>query len=151
MTQRTFDVFNATLKTGTLNKDAAVERRLIAERPGTPAEGAAAEAAINRIDARQAPALVPGVPAVVADPLIGLALRLDRSCDRLHACCRTPAGAHVGVIEQGTGPHGHGIRCDQCGQHRGWLPRAAGDLLAQLFRAGRLSALPTLRDRGIVP
>jgi hypothetical protein len=129
--------------------DAAIERRLrslraLADRPGTPGEGAAAEAAIKRLEAK-APPLVP------VDPLIGLVLALDRSCDRIHACCRTPSGSHVGVLEAGSGPHGCAIRCSLCGKHRGWLPRAAAEVLRLLWSDGRLSALPTLRDRSIKP
>jgi hypothetical protein len=103
------------------------------------------------VERHTAPSLVPAVPAVPADLLIGLRLVLDRTCDRRHACCRTPSGAHIGVIEAGAGPHGHGLRCSLCGRHRGWLPARAADLLRRLFYDGRLSALSTLRDRGIVP
>jgi hypothetical protein len=131
MTTRFFSDFNTTYKDGTPGKDAA------------------AQAAIDRLMERHAGASL--VPTLPTDPLIGLRLRLDRSCDRRLACCRTPGGAHLGVIEAGTGPHGHGLRCSLCRRHRGWLPVRAADLLRRLFRDGRLSALPTLHDRSISP
>jgi hypothetical protein len=132
--------------------DASTERKLtalraLADRPGTPGEGAAAEAAIDRINARHhAPSLVPSVLAVPVDPLIGLLLRLDRTCDRRGGCCQ-----HTGAIEAGRGPHRYALRCDQCGRHRGWIPAAAADVLLALYRRGDLGTSPILRDGGIVP
>jgi hypothetical protein len=117
--------------------------RVLAARPGTPGEGKAAQAAIDRILALH--------PEAQADPLIGLLLQLDRNCDRQHACCRTPSGAHVGVVHAGKGPHKYALRCSLCARHRGWLPARAAELLRQLFRDGRLSPLPILRDWGHRP
>jgi hypothetical protein len=56
----------------------------LAARPGTPGEGAAARAAINRLMARLRPAAPPRPKTI-----IGLHLRLDRACDRPQAVlCR---------------------------------------------------------------
>ena len=122
---------------------ASTERRLTAlqalvDRPGTPGEGEAARAAIERVLARH------NEPP--PDPLLGMHIRLDRTCDRRGGCCQ-----RTGVIEAGVGPHGYGLRCSLCDRHRGWIPAAAADVLLALYRRGDLSASPTLRDRGVVP
>jgi hypothetical protein len=125
----------------------------LAARPGTPGEGAAARAAIDRIQARcgvsQQPAFDfqtsqqrrPGPP----DILLGMNLRLDRGCDRRKACCRG-----MGVIGPGKGPHAFSLRCVDCGRQRGWLRQSAADLLRAMAADGRLKS-PILRDRGVVP
>jgi hypothetical protein len=41
--------------------------------------------------------------------------------------------------------------CANCGHFRGWLSGRAADLILDLHLAGRLSDLPTLRDRSIRP
>jgi hypothetical protein len=110
----------------------------LAARPGTAGEGAAARAAIERIKAR--------FKRPVPPTIVGLRLILDRSCDRRHRCCRG-----VGVIIEGAGPHCYGLRCQQCGRHRGWLKATAARLLQAMFADGRLSANPTLRDAGVAP
>jgi hypothetical protein len=111
----------------------------LAARPGTPGEGAAARAAIKRIMARLRP---PAPPTIV-----GLRLRLDRTCDRGHrGCCD-----RRGLICEGVGPHGHGLRCARCRKHRGWLRKAAGDVIQEMQKNGRLSAEPILRDAGVIP
>jgi hypothetical protein len=110
----------------------------LAARPGTAGEGAAARAAIARIKAR----LQPPAPLTI----VGLRLILDRSCDRRHRCCRG-----IGTVTAGIGPHGFGIRCAECGRHRGWLKRTAANLLQAMQKDGRLSAEPILRDAGIRP
>jgi len=110
----------------------------LAARPGSPGEGAAARAAIERIRRRiQSP---PAAPS-----LVGMHLRLDRSCDRAHGCCQ-----RRGVLHPGHGPHRFEIRCADCGRHRGWLKAAAASLLEAMRRDGRLRA-PVLRDKGVVP
>jgi hypothetical protein len=111
----------------------------LARRPGTPGEGAAARAAIARITAAHPP---PALPT-----LVGLRLRLDRSCDRdPGGCCD-----RRGVVCEGAGPHRHALRCARCMRHRGWLKKAAADVLQAMQRNGRLSPEPILRDAGVVP
>jgi hypothetical protein len=111
----------------------------LAAAPGTAGEGEAAKAALERIRARLCP--MPAPPT-----LIGMTLRLDRSCDRRGGCCD-----RRGVVGAGVGPHRHTLRCDRCGKHRGWLKSAAADLLTAMMKDGRLSPEPILRDRGIHP
>ena len=113
----------------------------LAARPGTPGEGAAARAAIERLLARLRPA-----PPPPPETIIGLRLRLDRACDRRQPCCD-----RHGVVREGRGPHRFSIRCACCGKHRGWIKASAGNLLEAMLRDGRLSASPILRDAGIVP
>jgi hypothetical protein len=111
----------------------------LAARPGTPGEGAAARAAVERIMARFRP---PAPPTIV-----GLRLRLDRTCDRgRRGCCD-----RRGLICEGVGPHGYALRCARCRKHRGWLRKAAGDVLQAMQKNGRLSAEPILRDAGVIP
>jgi hypothetical protein len=110
----------------------------LAARPGTPGEGAAARAAIDRLMARLRP---PAPPTI-----IGLRLRLDRACDRRQPCCD-----RHGVIGEGRGPHRFSLRCACCGRHRGWVKATAASLLEAMHRDGRLSASPILRDAGIAP
>jgi hypothetical protein len=135
---------SASRTTHMLAPDNATSERLrkleaLARRPGTVGEGAAARAAISRIQARFRPPVPPTI--------VGLMLRLDRTCDRRWGgCCD-----RRGVICEGTGPHGHALRCARCGSHRGWLKRTAADLLTAMLKDGRLSERPILRDAGIVP
>ena len=111
----------------------------LAARPGTPGEGAAARAAIARIMDRLRPPAPP--------PIVGLRLRLDRTCDRRrHGCCD-----RRGVICEGVGPHGYALRCARCNGHRGWLKKSAAEVLKAMQRTGRLSAEPILRDAGVIP
>jgi hypothetical protein len=111
----------------------------LARRPGTPGEGIAARAAIARIQARLRP---PAPPTI-----IGLVLRLDRSCDRGRGgCCD-----RRGIVCEAVGPHGPALRCARCNRHLGWMKRAAADLLKRLQADGKLSAEPVLRDAGIKP
>jgi hypothetical protein len=117
----------------------------LAARPGTAGEGAAARTAIDRLMARLRPA-APVPPPSKPTTIIGLRLRLDRSCDRRHPCCD-----RHGVIGEGRGPHRYSLRCACCGRHRGWLKAAAASLLEAKQKDGRLSASPILRDAGIVP
>jgi hypothetical protein len=58
------------------------------------------------------------------DPLVGLHVRLDRSC------------CHGDVVEigPGAGPHGHSLVCPVCGQHCGWLPKAGAAFLTETIR-----------------
>jgi hypothetical protein len=110
----------------------------LAARPGTPGEGAAARAAIDRIKTRVRP------PAPLT--IVGLRLTLDRTCDRRKPCCD-----RHGIVGQGIGPHRFSLRCSCCGKHRGWIKAAASDLLTAMQRDGRLTSAPVLRDAGIVP
>jgi hypothetical protein len=111
----------------------------LAARPGSPGEGAAAHAAIERVRRR-----IQSPPAA-APALVGMYLRLDRSCDRAHGCCQ-----RQGVIQPGRGPHRYELRCADCGRHRGWVKAAAASLLETMQRDDRLRS-PILRDGGIVP
>ena len=124
---------------GDFNRLAKLEA--LAARPGTPGEGAAARAAIDRIMARfgEAPKPAP------CDPLLGLRLRLDRRCDRARGCCQ-----RFGIVRPGRGPHCYELRCANCGRHRGWLKATAAALLSAMQADGRLRS-PVLRDAGIVP
>jgi hypothetical protein len=126
-----------------LTPDSATVERLhkleaLAARPGTPGEGAAARAAIERIKERLRP---PAPPTI-----IGLRLRLDRACDRRQPCCD-----RRGLICEGVGPHGPALRCAHCRKHRGWLKKTAAEVIQAMQRNGRLSAEPILRDAGIIP
>jgi hypothetical protein len=98
-----------------------------------------ARAAIDRIRARLRPTPTP--PTIV-----GLHLVLDRSCDRRNGCCD-----RRGVVGAGVGPHQHALRSARRGKHRGWLKRAAADLLTAMLKDGRLSERPILRDGEILP
>jgi hypothetical protein len=119
----------------------------LASRPGTPGEGAAARAAIERIKARLRPPIVETMARPPAPPtIVGLYLKLDRTCDRQRPCCD-----RRGVICEGVGPHGHALRCARCRKHRGWLKKSAAEVLLAMQKNGRLSAVPILRDGGIIP
>jgi hypothetical protein len=111
----------------------------LAARPGTPSEGAAARAAIERIRRRLR---LPESKSL----LIGIRLRLDRDCDRRHPCCD-----RAGIVGEGRGPHRYSVRCATCKQYRDWISAKAAAVLEALQKAGRLSSSPTLRDTGIVP
>jgi hypothetical protein len=119
----------------------------LAARPGTPGEGVAARAAIERIMARLRPTIIePRARPPAPTTIVGLYLKLDRTCDRRKPCCD-----RRGMICEGVGPHGHALRCARCRKHRGWLRKAAGDVLRAMQKNGRLSAEPVLRDAGIIP
>jgi hypothetical protein len=55
-------------------------------------------------------------------PLWGLRISLPRPCPT--------CGSATAVIVAGVGPHAASLRCDSCGLHRGWLPRAQAEALA---------------------
>jgi hypothetical protein len=110
----------------------------LAARPGTPGEGEAAKAAIER--------LYQLFPDLRPDPLLGLFLQLDRTCDRNNGCCD-----RTGVVGPGTKTHAYSLRCACCGRHRGWLPKRATEILRVLHADGRLGTEPVLRDQSIVP
>lgn len=70
--------------------ESAVERRLrvveeLARRGATPGEQAAAEEAVSRLKSAHYALQPIGAPTEPDDPLIGLRLRLDRTCD--HSGC----------------------------------------------------------------
>jgi hypothetical protein len=70
--------------------ESAVERRLrvveeLARRGATPGEQAAAEKAVSRLKSAHYALQPIGAPTEPDDPLIGLRLRLDRTCD--HSGC----------------------------------------------------------------
>jgi hypothetical protein len=111
---------SANVETNLLHKLEALARA-----PGTPGEGVAARAAIDRIIAR----------APQPTTIIGLRLRLDRACDRRKPCCD-----RHGIVGPGAGPHRYSLRCAQCGAHRGWVKSAAADLMETMRADGRLSS-----------
>jgi hypothetical protein len=119
----------------------------LAARPGTPGEGAAARAAIERIKARLRPPIAETRARPPAPPkIIGLHLKLDRSCDRLHPCCDRRA-----VVCEAVGPHGPALRCARCEKHKGCLKKSTAEVLQAMMRNRRLSAEPVLRDAGVIP
>jgi hypothetical protein len=63
------------------------------------------------------------------DPLVGLRVQLDRAVDQCQPC-----HGNVAEICAGRGPHAHALRCATCGQHRGWLPKAAAEFLTETIR-----------------
>jgi hypothetical protein len=64
-----------------------------------------------------------------ADPLIGLRVKLEREVDQCQPC-----HDNIAEICAGRGPHGHALKCEQCGRFRGWLPKAAADFLTETIR-----------------
>jgi hypothetical protein len=102
--------------------------------------------AISEIARGPAHRAVAALEALYAEPLLGLHLKLDRYTDRLRPCCD-----NIAVVTPGVGPHAHGLRCEGCERHRGWLPRAGANRLRMLMEFGQLGPLPTLRDHAIVP
>jgi hypothetical protein len=52
--------------------------------------------------------------------LVGLQVKLDRAVDRERPCCR-----NVCTIGAARSPHAGELICATCGQHRGWLSKAA--------------------------
>jgi hypothetical protein len=74
-----------------------------------------------------------------------LLVLLDRSIDGMELCCNNLASVHAG-----RGPHGAELRCSYCDRHRGWLPKAALDFLAETVKRFGAPAEPVvLRDRTI--
>jgi hypothetical protein len=63
--------------------------------------------------------------AVLADPLIGLAVLLPDECRTCHT--------HIAIVGEGSGSHRASLYCG-CGQHRGWLPREAAEFLTTLIQ-----------------
>jgi hypothetical protein len=62
--------------------------RRLAERPGTPAEGEAAQAATARLRASNEPQQPSQPSPHLLDVLIGLRIQLERTPDKLRLCCR---------------------------------------------------------------
>jgi hypothetical protein len=72
-------------------------------------------------------------------------VRLDRTADRAKPCCD-----NLAVIGAGQGPHAAELRCATCDTHRGWLPKAALDFIAEnANRFGASTAPIVLRDQTI--
>jgi hypothetical protein len=67
----------------------------------------------------------------------GIPVKLDRTLDREHPCCRS-----VGVISAGKGPHADELHCPGCGQHRGWLSRSTAQWLEQVVTRFGAPATP---------
>jgi hypothetical protein len=101
----------------------------MAQRPGTPDEGAAARAAIERIRARL-PAARPTANRQrkpQARRPDGRPLRMDEKiiCDApegVYRACR--CGGVVFTVFPGIGPHAAQLVCDVCGRGGRWLSRA---------------------------
>jgi hypothetical protein len=78
-------------------------------------------------------------------PPIGLRLKLDRTVDRLRPC-----HDNIAVIDRGCAVHSAGLRCCQCGRHRGWLPRQGFEFLSNITQRFGAPVEPIiLRDRSI--
>jgi hypothetical protein len=98
-----------------MSAESAAERirklERLAERPGMPGEGLAAQAAIDRIKARL--------------PIVG------RVIDRAKTC--NSCGSTKFKVEPGKGPHALHLRCANCGRGGYWMPVAE----AQKFESAR--------------
>ncbi len=71
--------------------------------------------------------------------------RLDREIDRQKPCC-----GNVAVIRPGKGPHAAELRCETCGNHRGWLRAEALTFIESLAQHWSASTEPLiLRDTTI--
>jgi len=69
-------------------------------------------------------------------------VRLERRTDREKPCC-----GNIATIGAGKGPHVAELRCNVCGNHRGWLPREALNFLNSVTETFGNSAEPIiLRD-----
>ena len=78
-----------------------------------------------------------------ASPQVGLRIRLYRTKDVPCGAC----GQADVVIGPGNGPRPASLRCASCGRHRGWLPLALTDFLAEIIgRFGRPSETITIRN-----
>jgi hypothetical protein len=85
-------------------------------------------------------------PDLFGGELPGLCVQLDRKIDQRTACC----GSRVATIHTGRGPHAAGLRCANCGHHRGWLPQEAHAFLINTAKQfGSPSAPIILRDATI--
>jgi hypothetical protein len=75
----------------------------------------------------------------VADPLIGLRVKLDREIDRCQPC-------HDNVAElcAGRGPHAYALFCITCGRFRGWLPLAAANFIKETIRVSGVPRKPLI-------
>jgi hypothetical protein len=60
-------------------------------------------------------------------------VRLARSVDRESPCCE-----NLAYVRPGHGPHAAELKCENCGRHRGWLPKSAMNFLNEM--AGRFGA-----------
>jgi hypothetical protein len=144
--------------------------RRLAERPGTPAEGDAALAAIERISAQRPPTeplrpssfepeirftnvgKPPSQPSPhLLDVLAGLRIQLERTPDRLRHCCRRGCIAVLRLEDDllpGDVPT-YTLRCDACARHLGYLHTRLADELRTRVEQGRASC-PILRDTGLL-
>jgi hypothetical protein len=78
-------------------------------------------------------------------PPVGMRLRLNRSIDRLRPC-----HDNIATVDHGRATHCAGLRCCQCGRHRGWLPREGFEFLTNLTqRFGTPTEPIVLRDQQI--
>jgi hypothetical protein len=66
-----------------------------------------------------------------APNIIGLEIELRRRIDHDKPCC-----SNIGRLGEPKGPHGPAIRCAQCEQFRGWMPRMFADWLQQMETGG---------------
>jgi hypothetical protein len=89
--------------------------RQLAARPGTAAEGQAAEAAVARVIQGS---LFDQLPA---PPLIGQQIKQARSC----AYC----GSQVFTVEPARGPHANHLRCAGCARGGRWMSHAQAEQL----------------------
>jgi hypothetical protein len=89
----------------------------LADRPGTPGEGPAAQAAIDRIMARL--------------PIVGRIIERAKACNG----CRSTKFK----IEPGKGPHAHHLRCANCGRGGYWMAHAEAKQFEEKHTAGARS------------
>jgi hypothetical protein len=75
-----------------------------------------------------------------------MVIRLARSIDRESPCCENLAFIRL----RSCGPHAAELKCENCGRHRGWLPKSALTFINKMAeRFGAPSAPIILRDRTI--
>lgn len=74
-----------------------------------------------------------------------LRVRLARRIDSDKPCCE-----NIAVVGPGKAPHAAELRCENCGTHRGWLPREAFNILTEtLARFGASGEPIILRDGAV--
>ena len=64
-------------------------------------------------------------PPTSADPLLGLAVKLPKTCSE---CADL-----VAIIGAGKPPHSASLLCRSCGRHRGWVSRANYAFLSEII------------------
>jgi hypothetical protein len=91
--------------------------KALADRPGTPGEGYAARAALQRLTER----------LERERPLIGRTISRSRPCP---AC-----SSYAFTVEAGKGPHANHLRCASCGRGGTWMSHAEAAQFEQARRS----------------